>query len=939
VEERAKILLIEDNPSDAQLLNIYLKEAYKREFELKSVNNLTKGLELLGKETFTIIIIDLSLPDSFGLETFQAVYDKSPDTPIIVLTGHEDEQVGIKAMQLGAQDFLIKGKIQATELRKAINYSVERFKLLKALSENAKKLEERTVDLQREKQKLSEAQKLAHIGSWEWDILENKVSWSEELYHIHDISPQEHVSYELLLDFVHKADRENAKKVIEQSFHTHRPFNFYYRIVLANKTVRTLHARGEVIEDENHQAIKMLGTAQDVTERIYEEEMEKLAVAATKSYNSVIIADKNGTIEWVNDGFTKLTGYTLEEVKRTHGELLRKGAKTGLSNDTDFFELVIKNKSPVTYEGKNFTKDGKEYWVITTLTPVLDQSGEVERIIAIDSDITVRKQMEENLIRANEVAESALRKGNKALEELMSAKKELEESMRVKGQFLANMSHEIRTPMNAIVGFTDLIMKTPLSPDQKQYLEAIKTSGENLLVIINDILDFSKIQSGKVAFEHIDFKLSQVVSTLTELMLPKSVSKNIKLSTSIEKGIPENLIGDPTRLNQILLNLVGNAIKFTEKGEVKIRICLLSEDKDSVELEFSVIDTGIGIPDQKLGTIFEEFTQATNDTSRKYGGSGLGLTIVKQLVEMQGGTINVASKVGVGSMFSFILKYKKNLASSREQSTDQVEEQPSLMKKEVNILLVEDNILNQVLATKVLTDWNWNVEVAENGLIAIEKLEKKDFDIILMDIQLPEMDGYEATRFIRNKMPFPKCNTPIMALTAHAISSEEEKCYKEGMNGYVSKPFNQKVLYSKIVSILNERTNTVHTVIEKDEVKVNKQMKHTDLTYLKELSRGSNKFMVEMISLFISQTPEALSGLEKHFKNKDWKGLHAVAHKMKPSVSFVGLKEIEKEVKLVQDYAANETNLEELPPLIQKIKKVCEEAIRELQGELKQLAA
>ncbi|MBA3972253.1 MAG: response regulator, partial [Bacteroidetes bacterium] len=342
--------------------------------------------------------------------------------------------------------------------------------------------------------------------------------------------------------------------------------------------------------------------------------------------------------------------------------------------------------------------------------------------------------------------------------------------------------------------------------EQRQYIDAIKTSGGNLLVIINDILDFSKAQSGKFSFEQIELSLSQLVSTLTELMLPKSMEKNIRLSTKIDKDVPDSLIGDPTRLNQVLLNLVGNAIKFTERGEVKIRVELLSETKDEVDIKFSVIDTGIGIEEKKLDTVFEEFTQERNETTRKYGGTGLGLTIARQLVEMQGGTIEVKSKVGEGSVFTFNLKFKKNMNKDLGVKGKPIE-LPAVQQENVNVLLVEDNLLNQILAKKVLTDWKWNVELAENGVIALEKLKKQDFDVILMDIQLPEMDGYEATRQIRNAFKAPKSITPIIAMTAHALSGESDRCRKAGMDDYISKPFDPKILYSKVIANLKKNNS------------------------------------------------------------------------------------------------------------------------------------
>lgn len=802
MEEKINILLVEDNPGDARLIDIYLRESFDN-FKLVNSDYLSKGLEELEKQTFAIIILDLSLPDSDGLDTFRKIHEKAQETPIIVLTGVEDESIGINAMKLGAQDFLVKGRLEVNTLKRSIKYSIERYRLLNELSEKTKNLEEKTEDLHREKLRLAEAQKLAHIGNWEWDLETGMFTWSDELYRIYKLSHDQLISFDRFLELTHAADRAYVSHMMEESIKDQKPFNFYYRILRPDKSVRTLDAKGEVVTDERGKVIRVIGTLQDVSERVNEEEMEKLAVAATKSNNSVIIADQDGKIKWINEGFTRLTGYTLEEVKDTHGEVLRRGSDTGLSQEASFYRSVITEKKPVIYESKNIAKDGREYWVITTLTPVLNRDGEVERILAIESDITVRKTMEEELIQANKVAAQSLKEATDAVDELMKIRKELEELMKVKEQFLANMSHEIRTPMNAIVGFTSLLLKTELTSEQKQYINAVKTSGENLLVIINDILDFSKIQSGKFVFEQTDFRLSQLFTTFTEMMLPKSIEKNIQLLTKIDKRIPDHLIGDPTRLNQIFLNLVGNAIKFTEMGEVKVTAELISETDDTVDLKFQVIDSGIGIQEDKLKTVFEGFTQASNETTRKYGGTGLGLTIVKQLIELQGGTIDVESKLGEGSVFTFNIKFRKDLNPESEKTIIPEAKEPENIP-ELSILLVEDNTLNQILAKKVLTDWNWKVDIADNGMIAVDKILNNEYDVVLMDIQMPEMDGYEATRRIRKTFEEPKSNIPIIAMTAHALAGEAEKCLNVGMNDYISKPFDKKILYSKIISVINK---------------------------------------------------------------------------------------------------------------------------------------
>ena len=623
------------------------------------------------------------------------------------------------------------------------------------------------------------------------------------MYRILGVQPNElNITYQDFLDFIYPDDKENVITEIEEAIQNLKPFNFFHRIIRRDGSIRDIHTMGELLLGGQDTILRIVGTEQDVTERKKEEELEQLAMVAIKSYNAVTIANKEGKIEWVNEGFTKLFGYKLEDVKGTYGQILRKGEHTGLSPETDFYKIILTDKKPLSYENKNYSKDGNEYWVLTSLTPILDEKGNVEKIISIDSDISKQKKAEQELTFANKIAEHSLYKGNKALEELHKAKQQLEKSLKVKEQFLANMSHEIRTPMNAILGFTKLLLKSEHSVENKQYLNAIETSGDNLLVIINDILDFSKLESGKITFENIQFKLFELIHMLVELMRPKASEKNIKLLIEIDKNIPESVVGDPTRLNQILINLVGNAIKFTNSGEVKIMVSFINQIEDQIELNFGVQDTGIGIGQENLERIFDSFTQEANDTARKYGGTGLGLSITKQLIELQGGEISVKSRVGEGSLFTFTLNFKQTIQHDHKNTSVTCSYKDKLPLKGVKVLLVEDNFFNQMLASKILENWHCKVEIAENGIIALEKVEKNNFDVILMDIQLPEIDGYETTHFIRNKTVSPKCDTPIIAMTAHAFADEVEKCLKAKMNDYISKPFDENKLFTKIIEVL-----------------------------------------------------------------------------------------------------------------------------------------
>jgi signal transduction histidine kinase/CheY-like chemotaxis protein/ligand-binding sensor domain-containing protein len=391
--------------------------------------------------------------------------------------------------------------------------------------------------------------------------------------------------------------------------------------------------------------------------------------------------------------------------------------------------------------------------------------------------------------------------------ELSESQRRAEEAKQFERQFLANMSHEIRTPMNAIIGMSNLALKTNLNAQQLKYLNGIKTSSQNLLVIINDILDITKIDSGKIEFENIEFSMHDVLNTVHTTLHFKAEEKGLRLIEYLDTEIPKVLTGDPVRLGQVLINIAGNAIKFTEKGKVEIN-CHLVEINERAHIEFTISDTGIGIPEDKVDKVFDSFTQASSDTTRKYGGTGLGLAISKQLVELQGGRIKVSSKVGQGTSFSFILSFHYAHESQVIKQQTNTEEYYARKLENVRVLLVDDNSFNQVVAADTLTDLinGVKIDMAENGKIAVEKMESNDYDIVLMDIQMPEMDGLEATRRIRS-MQSMKSKIPIMAMTAAASKIEIERCFNVGMNEYISKPFQPLALLEKMAGIVKSNFN------------------------------------------------------------------------------------------------------------------------------------
>jgi PAS domain S-box-containing protein len=428
--------------------------------------------------------------------------------------------------------------------------------------------------------------------------------------------------------------------------------------------------------------------------------------------------------------------------------------------------------------------------------PYLETNETISGVTIIAYDVTAQ------VMAKNELIEAKINADQKTII--------AEEAVKSKQQFLSNMSHEIRTPMNAIIGFTNVVLKTNLDNSQREYINAIKESGDALIVLINDILDIAKVDSGKMTFEKLPFSLSNSVATMLHLFEPKMKEKKLELYNEYDPAIPLNLIGDPMRLRQIILNLMSNAVKFTSKGKITIRLNLLKEDAEKATIEFLITDTGIGIPKNKLADIFNNFEQATIGTSSSFGGTGLGLTIVKQLVELQGGTINVNSEEGKGSTFGFVLSFNKQNAEEEitlVNTVEPVQETPfeKNTKENIKVLVVEDIALNQLLIKIILLDFGYDVTIASNGKIAIENLQENKYDIILMDLQMPEMNGFEATKYIRNVM---NSNIPIIALTADVTSADVEKCIAAGMNDYVSKPIDEKVLYAKIITSLKE-SNTI----------------------------------------------------------------------------------------------------------------------------------
>ena len=498
---------------------------------------------------------------------------------------------------------------------------------------------------------------------------------------------------------------------------------------------------------------------------------------------------------------------------------------------------------------------------------------------------------DDDILRIGEILTNTVNERKEFEKQLEESRQKAEESLETRKLFLANISHEIRTPISAISGMSGILADTEISETQKQYVNAIQSSSKSLMVIVNDILDMSKLESGKFSAEFIPFELRSILDPLYTTYLLKTDEKGIAFSVEYPNDMPQWLFGDPTRLGQILNNLISNAIKFTDTGKVTLKITFEKKGKHN-EFSFSVTDTGIGIDQENLKTIFEFFSQEDNTITRRFGGTGLGLAISKSIAELLGGEITVESEKNVGSTF----KFRLNMPEANVQLKNEAIDQSDLTGK--NVLIVEDNELNRFLAVTILKKWNANIHIAVNGDEAVKAVSNLKIDIVLMDIQMPVMDGVAAAKAIRNEL---KSNIPIIALTANALESEKEKCWQAGMNDYITKPYNPEFLREKII-LLTEHNSKAE----------NQNSEHISLENLNTLLNGSKEQMIRMTKVFLEQIETHFNELKLALNENDLDQITAVTHKLKSSFQLFGLSKtgvllerIEQRAKTLESHDLN----------------------------------
>lgn len=698
--------------------------------------------------------------------------------------------------------------------------------------------------------------------------------------------------------------RNQAFEVYKNQLHE-RKNSSYFEFPIITKSGEEKWIRQNVqLEELEPERIEFTALAIDVTER---KNYERTILLQKEKYQNIIDnmnlglleVDLEDRIQYSNPAFTKISGYEANEVigKIASNLLILDSQKSiiqgkkqkRLAGEADSYEILVTNK-----------RGEKKWWMISG-APNYNDKGELIGSIGIHLDITEAKQLEL---------------------ELEGAKQKAEQSSKAKEAFLANMSHEIRTPLNAIIGMIRELKKDKLSEQQNYYAENASIASQHLLSVLNNILDISKIEAGELQLETVDFELKTILNDVRAIMITKCLDKNLFFQINHSDTTSDCFIGDASRIRQILINLVGNAVKFTEKGGILINYTIENSNNNNAVLTITIVDTGIGMDASFVDNLFNKFSQEDSSISRKYGGSGLGMAITKELVQLMNGQIEVESEKGKGTTFRLTM----TLPKGNKENIIEVAEVSST-NKVIRVLLVEDNEFNRIVAKNTLKHYNCNTTEATTGKEAISILSKnQNFDVILMDLQMPIMDGFEATKYIREKLHL---TIPIIALTANAFKSELEQCKKIGMDDFVTKPFEEKTLMEVIYKVTNDKT----VFQEDNEIVRNQDTKRYDLTYLRQTFRDDESQIKRMIEIFIQQVNEAIEGIQTEYLANNLEKVSEIAHKIKPSIDNMGITELRNVTRFIEKTAKEKMKTQELDEQINQLIETLQVIVIELTKE------
>ncbi|TGD81599.1 PAS domain S-box protein [Hymenobacter wooponensis] len=702
----------------------------------------------------------------------------------------------------------------------------------------------------------------------------------------------------------------------------HLEFYLYHR----NGTERWLRISTTPFErDSNGNVHQVVGSAEDITRWKVADEQRRSANRRLAEQNRlfrqvidtapnlIYLKDITGNYVLANQATAQLYKLTAEELVQTPIEELEK-TYPDMMRYRLADEQVIRTQQELAQEDTFVSAEGQVHWFNSIKRPFLLADGTVQ-VLGVDNEITTLKETEQALQKAKEIAE---------------------ENAQARQNFLTNMSHEIRTPMNGIMGLADLLAKTPLNEQQRQYLQHIHHSAENLLVVINDILDMAQLGAGRIRVEAMPFQLDEVLKASCQSLLHTATEKGINLRLQLPPPeVPMRVIGDPYRLRQVLLNLLNNAVKFTERGDVLLTCRRVSKLDAPLQLQFSVLDTGIGIPPNQLQAMFEPFAQASASTAREYGGSGLGLSISRGLVELLGGELTAESHLHKGSIFRFTLPFEVATDDAPVIVEETITDYQTLGRR--SVLLAEDNAVNQLLVRTMLEGWGLEVDVASSGPEALAKFRCRTYDIVLMDIQMPGLDGVTTTRLLREHPDAARAATPVVALTAHAMRGEAERYLQAGLNAYLSKPFREQDLFRTISSLLSGGTPPLPepTAIPESQPAPDDAAPLYDLTALRRHTNADEGFVRRLVNIFIQTTPPIVAELEASLSKADRVQIAATAHHLKSSVDGLGVQRLHGVLRDLERATApsDAPDSAQLGVWVAQVRHTLDEVIRQLREE------
>ncbi|CAK0762227.1 two-component system, sensor histidine kinase [Gammaproteobacteria bacterium] len=877
---KSTILIVDDT-----IENIYLvASALDGIYRIRTASNGDKCLKIAFSDTPPdLILLDIMMPEMDGYEVCRQLKKNQAtcNIPIIFLTARHERKDEQQGLELGAVDYITK-PINLPILRARIKTHLALYHHTRVLEH---KVAERTADLEnlykdsqrvleklcQNQERLAEAQRRAQLGNWEWDIQKDSFYWSDELFNLFGVKPDNFFcNYQTFLDYVHPDERNEVNHKIQATLQG-TPCQIDLRIVRPDGHERILLTFGEVQFDKEGHAIKLVGTSQDITNlRKNEEELRKLSRVVAQSPEAIVITDLKGNIEYINDAFVESSGYPRDE-------LISKGLKilkSGLTPPETYASLWNALDQGCAWHGEfiNRRKNGEIYYENATISPVRQPNGRITHYAAVQENNTEKRRMFEEIERYRHHLEDLV---VERTDQLAEARERAEAANRAKTTFLANMSHEIRTPLTAIIGFAESMLEDnqPLA-ERIDAIHTIVRNGRHLQHLISDILDFSKIEADRLEIEQTQIQLLNLLMNIHALERAQASDKGLEFSLHYLPPLPAVIVSDPTRLKQILINLIGNAIKFTSSpGAVR---WIVSLDKQNTQLMFSIQDTGIGMTEAEIQSLFKPFVQADISTTRRFGGTGLGLTISRALAQRMGGDIQVISEKDHGSLFvvtlpigplegvALIDKYEE---FSLDHDRIMVELQaPCLTGR---ILVAEDNLDNQKLISLLIRKVHAEIVVAVNGQQAVERAQIEDFDLVLMDMQMPVMGGIEATELLR----LTGFDRPIIALTANATEFDKAQARDAGCNGFLTKPIDQEAFFSVLRRYLPKS----------DSVKPTTNITTTNLSSLKD-----NPEFQEMRNNFVRELPTKLRNIEIAYQSKDWSVVSGLAHQLKGVATTFG---------------------------------------------------